>query len=344
MDNSEILKNILLKNFEDARSASNGREIALRCRFCGDSQKDINARHLYVYLGGNNKPPMYHCFKCNESGILTKDTLRKWMPTISELDLSSIDLASKNYKRIYKKESLTMYSIFVPMNKVPSNREQEGMLYLQKRLGLSMDYREAVFNKIILDPVFFFRCNANMITNKSIFSYIKNINEYIGFLSLDNSCVVLRNIRNREPRYMHVRLVDNRDTVMYYCLPAQINRMCSSDENRVHIHIAEGAFDILGVCYNLLNNNRNQSIFITSNGKDHTNTILFALNNFGLFEPVIHLYLDNDTNANQYYNISKKLNSLGISLIFHKNYYNGEKDYGVQRDRILDRKFKLRIK
>ena len=59
----ENLKEYLLSRFPDAKTASGGRQVVLRCRFCGDSQKDKSARHLYIKVDGD--VPLYKCFKCN---------------------------------------------------------------------------------------------------------------------------------------------------------------------------------------------------------------------------------------------------------------------------------------
>lgn len=337
MKNNALME-FLLRNFSDAKPASAGREITMRCRFCGDSQKDASARHMYVFLGDDEKPPMYHCFKCNESGILTKNIIKKWAPNISDIEIDSANISSvKPGKKLYRRNSNIIYNIHIPINNFPSNREIESLLYIQKRLGLRMDYMEAIQNKIILDPYQFFRYNGRMIEREL---YIPDVDSYVGFLSIDNSSVILRNIRNGEIRYRHFRLVNDSSSKTYYCIPTVVNRLKIFGNDRIHIRIAEGVFDILGVCYNVMNNNRSQNIYITSNGKDHTNTILYSILSLSIFSPIIDLYLDNDTNSDTYRPIAKRLYRMGIPLIFHKNQYMGEKDYGVSREKIIDKSFK----
>ena len=61
MSFSEDFKEYMLATFSDARPASGGKEVVMRCRFCGDS-KDPRSRHLYMSLGQDNKPVFYNCF------------------------------------------------------------------------------------------------------------------------------------------------------------------------------------------------------------------------------------------------------------------------------------------
>lgn len=328
---NEGLKKFLLDNIKDARPASNGREVCIRCRFCGDSQKDSNARHLYISLGDGEKPPMYHCFKCNTSGILTKDILTQWIPNvaISELDGFKLNKSGMTKRYTDSNKRNVIYNFYIPRGNVPTDKEQAALNYINSRLGTNMSYYEAIYNKIILDVRRFAVFNNNRI-NKEL--YIPDVDSYVGFLSIDNSSVVLRDFTgSAKHRYMHLHLTTDRNSKTLYCIPSVVNRM-----KGVHIHIAEGVFDILGVFYNLKNADRNQNIYITSNGKDHRNTIIYCLTNLSLFNPVIELYLDSDTNKEDYYWIKNKLRDINIPVIFHKNNYFGEKDFGVPSERIVD--------
>lgn len=332
---TDALRQFLLTRFEDAKLTSAGREVMIRCRFCGDSQKDLNARHLYLFLGDRDKPPMYHCFKCNESGLLTRDLLRQWLPTVSDTELKELNLNTAPRRKIYSRHFGTIYNIHIPIHVYPTYREQESIVYVQNRLGLRLSYEELIRDKIILDPVTFVQYNGNRIENQL---YISNLDDYVGFLSMDNSSIILRNIRNSEHRYRHIRLVNDRNSLTYYCMPSVVNRM--DFQHRVHIRIAEGVFDILGVCYNVMQNTREQNIYMTSNGKDHMKTIMYATLSFSLFSPIIDLYLDNDTDKRQYSFIQERLKMIGIPVYFHKNIYPGEKDFGVRKDHIVDNVFR----
>lgn len=331
-DKSEQLKQLLLHYFSDAKVVSNGKEVVIRCRFCGDSQKDMSARHLYISLGDDDKPPMYHCFKCNESGILTQSILTQWNNMIPNGEIKEV-VDKQKPRRYYKNSrSRIIYNIHIPYHLEKSDKDMMGVEYINKRLGLTLTYDEIYANKIILDPRHFLMMNKNMI---STVIKIPDIDNYIGFLSADNSAMVLRDITDRSQyRYRHIRLVKDNNSLTYYCIPSQVNLMDLT--NRVHIRIAEGVFDILGVCYNTNNNNRVQNVYLTSNGKDHMKTIVYAILGLGIINPIVDLYLDNDTEIGMYWEAEKMLNQCRIPIYYHYNRYNNEKDFGVPREQIVD--------
>ena len=49
-------------------------EYRTRCPFCGDSTSNLNTGHMYIRINpDDNFNIVYHCFKCEESGIMTAD-------------------------------------------------------------------------------------------------------------------------------------------------------------------------------------------------------------------------------------------------------------------------------
>ena len=44
------LAEFISENCPEAQIVSGGREVLIRCRFCGDSQKNLNDAHLYISL------------------------------------------------------------------------------------------------------------------------------------------------------------------------------------------------------------------------------------------------------------------------------------------------------
>ena len=75
---SQYLKSSIierLKTLPVCKPTSNMRNWTVRCPYCGDS-KISNHGHFSILLDLNSDAPiLYRCFKCNESGILTPQTL-----------------------------------------------------------------------------------------------------------------------------------------------------------------------------------------------------------------------------------------------------------------------------
>ena len=44
------LRKFLLNKFPNAHIAAGGKEVVIRCPFCGDSQKDMRDAHFYIGL------------------------------------------------------------------------------------------------------------------------------------------------------------------------------------------------------------------------------------------------------------------------------------------------------
>lgn len=343
MDNtfSDRLRNFILKNIPDAKSASGNKQITIRCRFCGDSKKDTNARHLYISLGMDGKPPMYHCFKCGTSGILTSKLISQWISTdvddldvLSELNDNIKDLDRKLYKSkdIYKKYNL--YNNYISNTKISSYK----LSYINKRLGLSLSYKEILNSKIVLNLLDLLDYNRISEYTKDIKS-IKEINTYfIGFLSMDNSSVNLRRIAKEKVvnpyidyRYINYNIFNNSDGINYYTIPS----ICDITKP-INIHIAEGPFDILSVFYNINNGNKYQNIYTACKGKDYISAIRTYIKLFGIINSTFHIYIDNDIDIYPLKEYKDLLYEMYIDVYIHKNTYKDEKDYGVPLSRITD--------
>ena len=98
MLNKERLKYFLLNHFPVAHTASGGKEVVIRCPFCGDSQKDKRDAHFYIGLQTDKDTdfyqvaPKYHCFLCNKGGTLSGDVFNFERNEISTLTALSTTL------------------------------------------------------------------------------------------------------------------------------------------------------------------------------------------------------------------------------------------------------------
>jgi len=347
MDIQEELKYYLMETFPDAKSASNGREVVIRCRFCGDS-KNKDSRHLYLSLGDSVKgiPPLYHCFKCNESGVLSKDVIRELMgyADTSEV-LYKLD---KSNKEIFKNSKYRPVNNNYYLNQnypyTDNTYNKKKIEYISNRLGIDFSYGEIISNKIILDVKELLSYNKINVENR-----FRDLIDYaslncIGFLSMNNSFVTFRNLRKNPPRqfnfrYMQYNIFNSFESGnKYYCIPTIINTMSNEP---IHIRIAEGAFDILSVKYNLCGGNTEQQMYISANGKGFSSVIKHVLTTYPIPNLILDLYLDNDY-GNDYaiWNCKKAL-ELNIPVYLHRNGFEGEKDFGVPANKIREQVLKV---
>ena len=345
MDNKDafnILKEYLLTHFPDAKVAAGGKEIVKRCHYCGDSRRQ-DARHLYI--GINDKGVIaYHCFKCNAGGVVNY----KFFRDLGIYDTELIDIIGNANKRVSNGKGYSNYGendkkafYQVPVwNYVDDNRSSKKLDYINNRLGISLALEDMSKLKIVLNIKEWLLNN-----NIKFFSRHPDImNEldigFLGFLSIDNSHIVLRRLvpedkvhptlRERYNIYNIFSKMEN--GVNYYTIPGTVNRFMP-----VNIIITEGPFDILSVYMNLPR--YDNSIYISATGK--TNYIgalnyLFYKINIPMIGSIIHVYSDNDVTKKDIDNLWYYARSKSIELRLHYNLFTGEKDYGVSGDRIID--------
>ena len=332
----ENLKEYLLSRFPDAKTASGGRQVVLRCRFCGDSQKDKSARHLYIKVDGD--VPLYKCFKCNTSGILNSSILQSFLHDYNENDImigKEIDKFVSNSKKEFRAVKNDVYNLFntALINESLANIK---LNYLNQRLGLNLSISDCLNDKIVLNVMDFLQLNRiNTFTRSNEIMDILQYNT-LGFLSRNNSSIMTRSMSDTQ---LHPHLVDryNSYTIFpcdskykFYTIPTMINL---GSNIPVEIHIAEGPIDILSICYNLNHNNRYQQAYVSVNGSDYMKGIKYYLTEVGVSNPLFHIYPDEDKVANME-NIIYRLKSLCFPVCIHRNVYPGEKDMGVPLNRI----------
>ena len=332
------LKDYLLHKFSDARSCSGGKEISMRCRFCGDSQKDKTATHLYIKTSGDT--PFYNCFKCGSKGVLTPDILKQFIISYDDDDIAMFSELNNHLGNEYKKMKNTInkqtrkYNIANPWYLA---QDQTKLDYINDRLGIVIpDHRS---DKIVPNLLYMLEYNGiNKYTRSSDIVYELACSS-IGFISMDNSHVILKNI------YWGEGLIDPsidhkynlytifEDGVSYYTIPTSIDM---TNPTPVDIHVAEGVFDVLSICYNICNNNRFQVAYTAACGKGYENVIRMYLLEYNIMNARFHVYLDNDVDDGILYRISNLIQNLGMELYIHRNTFQNENDYGVDKNHIID--------
>jgi hypothetical protein len=331
------LREVLQMTFPVARIGSGGKNVVVRCMYCGDAVNPNHA-HLGINLGYNETPVMFNCFKCGASGLVSRDVLVSWGVYDPEI-LSEVishnkitlslaqNLKYRSYKRLLKNEFIRNHEI--------SKRKLE---YINQRLGVDLGFSDMPANKIILNLKDLLQ--SNYITT---FTRHDNIIEqldqhFVGFISNDNCYVNLRKIddepvhRSIDNRYILYNIFNNFDnTEKFYTIPSNVNL----DVNKpVRINISEGSFDILSVMYNLNSNDRAQSINSAICGSSFYTLFKLFQCRYGFIDIELHTYRDNDGKSRGLDYLYEKLLPLQIPYYDHVNVCNKEKDFGVPRYRI----------
>ena len=359
MLDKDKLKRFLLSHFPNAHTAAGGKEVVIRCPFCGDSQKDMRDAHFYIGLQTQydtdryQVPPKYHCFLCNKGGTLTGELLLEMLnynvddeSIIHDLNV----LANKSKKsrssktKLFKKYSYT--TIGCVQN---SELDLEKLNYINNRLGLSLTIEQALKDKIVFSLLYFLYYNGINNVNVSDAELNAISNNFIGFLSLDNSFIIFRNcsgkkmeldsLKKRYKKYQITSDENDIDLFKYYCIPTRIDTLSMEP---INIHVAEGPFDILSICYNLNHNNRDNQIYISAGGKGYANAV-YAIIDILKLSPniIIHIYPDNDVEDDKIKMYMYRFTDIGVPVYMHRNIHDGENDFGVKMSRINDRCIKI---
>lgn len=333
------------RNFKEFKFNDSRGEILVRCRFCGDSIH-LSSAHFYVNIGSYNRPPVYHCFKCGASGILTPSVLLDLLKDdiLDDEDYNAIADLGKSLKSKITRMNLNMNSSGRHVHRVIYNSpiKNKSILkpkldYLNSRLGLNLSIEEYQKNKVIFSIKDFLYKNSIPFTRKE--NIMEELDEYfVGFLSLDNGFIILRNVNDTngflsDHRYVNYNIFNSYTNHMrYYCIPNTINILKG---NSINIHIAEGCFDILSILYNLRKEKEN-NIYIASNGKGYYAVAKLLLDRFGIYNPIFHFYPDKDVSNEELNWYIRKLYDMNYQIHIHRNSYDGEKDFGVPKDRIKE--------
>lgn len=325
----------------EAKVASGGREIVIRCVFCGDSS---NLRHSHFYISvpqSQDELSFYHCKRCSNHGIVDDELLRKIGCNDSNIIVDIIKhnsevLSLPRYKSLKK---INIYPlIWNNIRNEPTNIEK--LAYINNRIGSNFNYYDLINLKIFLNLYDIVSSNNLELTRHQMIC--NDLDKYfIGFISYDNSYCNMRKVTDQQlhqsinKRYINYNLINKIDDMKnFYVIPTQIDAF---SQIPVNIHIAEGPFDILSIYYNMNNCNSFQNIYIACGGKSYSQALEFILNETGVINYEIHYYPDKDVTDDIFFrNVINKIKLLPANIFIHRNIFNGEKDFGVTKNRIND--------
>lgn len=342
---NEIL-NFLLEQ-PMARKSLSGKELTMRCPFCGDSTKSRMSTNFYINIDKNSNTFLcYKCFRasCGVSGIVDQYFLERIgfvkYDSIRDFNIymNQKNKLNKNIKR-YKNKFRKEINNVIDIEDLLSNKK---LKYINNRLGLNLNYNDLYKLKINLNLNRLLQINQIHIPNEKKYYYDLLSNYGISFISSYNDYLIIRDVSKSNKlnkRYTNINIFDNYDNVTKsYTIPTKINLL--STEPTI-LNIAEGAFDILGVYYHLdIDRNYENQIFIAASGHSMFNTILHYIKQYGLINIKINIFSDSDVDKSSYnklYKLKKYLYNFNITI-----YYNSiEKDYGVKKENIKLIKSKL---
>ena len=320
--------------------------ISIRCIYCGDSVKSLDHSHLNIIIDYENDdvPLVYHCFRCDEAGVLTSKDLRLLDICDSSIQSGLTTLnnrASKYIKRSmgFNRNKLLLNECKI-INKDLANRKLE---YINNRLGTDIIIEEC--NKFKIIPNIGDLLKSNNLSKEDYscdMETLINLHKYgVGFLTCENHYVNVRNISNSGSRYYKYSILKNLppgEGEKMYIIPTSIDILSNE---KIEINIAEGIFDILGVYFHINNKNENNTIYCANNGSGFIKTIIYFISQ-GFFGDNIHykIYSDADRPLSFYNKIkSNYLDFMGSLTIYYNNI---GKDYGVRSNEIELKSIKIK--
>ena len=351
VDIFEDLKQYLITNF-NGKLASGGKEVTIRCPFCGDSLKNTKDRHMYIGINRNTGIINYNCFLCDRGGMVNQEFFKY-------LGGDTVDINNDLKTNVI---SYNTKILNLPQNKLI--KDAQSIIFAQPRYFIRDDdisrRKIDIFNKRLgINATPEELCRMKVIPNLKDFLMINNITTYtrhpnvvdlldqffIGFLSTNNSFINLRRLVPSgklpevvDKKYINYNIFSKMDNSMRnYTIPSAINTL---DPRPIKIYIAEGSFDVLGLYYNVVED-KTQTIFSSIGGKSYLSPIKYFVLNYGLINTEYHICVDNDIDDKVIQNISNIIRPLCMRAYMHRNAMPGEKDFGVTRDRIKDWSIRL---
>lgn len=323
-----------------AKVTASGKELTMRCPFCGDSSKSQMSTNFYINIDQeSNKFLNYKCFRasCEVSGVVDQYFLERLgffkYDCIKDLNsyMAHKNKLNKNIKTYNGKIRKEINNVIDTKSEISDKK----LRYINNRMGLDLSYEDLYNLKINLDLNSLLRLNNVEIPYNKTYYYDALSAYGVSFISTYNDYVIIRDISKSgklHKRYTNINIFDNYDNVTKaYNIPTKIDLL--STETTV-LNITEGAFDILGVYYHLdIDRDYENQIFVAASGAGLLNVILHYIKEYGLIDLKINIFSDADVSKSKYnalYKLKKYLYKFDVTI-----YYNSiGKDFGVRKDEI----------
>lgn len=350
MNTKEIKQKFIDSLYERGEYIKKVNEIQyrVRCPFCGDSKKNENTGHFYIKVNvDDNYPIVYHCFKCEEEGVVTNEVLSALGIDDVELkeSISTMNKHSDNFKAMQFVRGEE--TIFFPYKRPNANRGNK-ITYIENRLGCKLSDDDIDRMKIITSLKEFLILNKiNELTCPTSYAY-KIEDHYVGFLSFGSAYILFRDITEKEEmRWIKYPISkESMRTKAFYSMESEIDIFTPET---IYVNLAEGILDVLSF-YKNLGYNLPNALQIAVSGKSYE-PILRKLIMMGFVgdNVVLNIFADNDemfnkkavnpTTVNYFKRRLSKMKHLFKEVNIHYNLIG--KDFGVRKDQIKEKIYKI---
>lgn len=326
----ELLQTPYAKTYKDEY-------VYVRCPLCGDSVKHKTRPTCSIWIKPG-QPLIYHCWICEESGIVSHSFLR-------DLNIYKTDVfsAAARYNKTTFREKTNVSKFVLPSKAkdlvVPKIRDTEmnrfKLKYISARLGIPFTYEALEYLRVIPSIKDFLKLNY-LSPNPD---WVRSINKldlyYVGFLTSDKTNIVFRDVTDtRKIKYLKYPIFHGIDLgEMFYSIPMQIDVMSPE----INMHVAEGIFDILGVFFHVMRADTKNNFYIAVCGSGYKRVLRYFLRKGFLTNLNVNIYSDSDKSFNWYNNLSDLRLWCNETNLFY-NAMEDEKDFGVPKNKILIKK------
>lgn len=277
------------------------------CPFCGDSKW-----HLYVLIKmTDDTPVLYNCKKCNASGILNHKFLEYFsldetiqLPkNIRHKRLDVCDNVQQNVRHTWVNDnddvSMVCQYIDKRVGVYPSIEDLQCFQYIHNPMGYATEYLSyhGDNHRYFANKVWFKLTNGNIIG--------RTVDDTSGY------------------RWLRFRSMKVTGSGLYTMkLPMDVYKP-------IHICIAEGIMDVIGLYYN---HKLDNAVYIATMGSDYYKGLQHVLN-MGIFGDSVNvrIYKDSDINTNKIY-IPNGTKQLFKRIEVYQNMIG--KDYGLLPDQL----------
>lgn len=306
--------------------------VKTRCVLCGDSHKDPNKQRLYIKCDYNDpsEPVQYICFNCGEYGMLTVDMLNMIVGEDYELTqqlkrINKFALNDSGTMRVNKYKNDKEIVLQIP----PPRKTQvtiKKIMYLNNRIGYQIPVEDYPRLKLIFNVSEFLQVNGIPIQTKYKDFLPLYDRDYVGFLSVKNEYIILRDITGKNKfRYVKFNIFGMESNAhSFYTIRNQINTITTDP---IEIVAAEGPLDILSIVYNIYGGIKPNIVFMSTNHGAFYNPLLFYINK-GLVGSNIYINIYRDADSIMNYKTLK--NQMKLYTKNFKVFVNSiGKDFGV---------------
>lgn len=315
----------------------------VRCPYCPDSLTPTHGHFSIKIDEHSDELMLYRCLKCNESGLLSSQTLDDLGIYLTQEEAAELDRANRGGKSNYWNEKPKNY--FIPPPISPVNLELK-LQYLESRFGFRMTDQMIQESKVVLSIIDFL--SANKISLGQFSPYIiKSLeNHYIGFLSSNNNRIVFRyagDIPKGSKILRYYKMVlDERNLSPNTFYSIQRPSIPLLYDGKVHLHISEGTFDIISAYYNLKPSwdvDKDYHFFFGSCGFSIAPVVRWILSRGITTDVILDYYADNDKSDQEVQKIIRTpvIREWCDEIYLHRNKFGTNKDFGVPACEIDER-------